>query len=153
MKRTQAILGYCWAILMLPILLAVFVGMPFWAKLLAHTTGVKISPRFSGGEIVRTQRHDGYETRVHRPVFDGLVCERARGFVQVDWMRREPQGELPPQIDETIDFDGNGLADFRVQLNTRSHTVTIVPLSTNVLGLDRDYHLAQGEIVRVQLRK
>ena len=153
MKRFQSILGYSWAALTLPILLAAFIQMPLWAKRLATSTGVRISPWFSGGEIVRTLEHDGYETRVHRPVFDGLFCERSRGFVQVDWMLRGPRTELPPQIDETIDYDGNGQPDFRVQLNPPNRTATVVPLSTNVLGLERTYHLAKGEIVRIQLRK
>jgi hypothetical protein len=152
-KRFQTILGYSWAVLALPILMATFIGMAFWAQLLANSTGVKISPWFSGGEIVRTNQHDGYETRIHRPVFDGLVGERSRGFIQVDWMVRDPRMELPPQIDEPIDYDGNGTDDFRVQLSTRNHTVTVVPLSTNVLALERSFHLAKGNIVRVQLRK
>lgn len=153
MKRFQIILGYGWAALTLPLLLAAFIQMPLWARLLATSTGVKISPRFSGGEILRTLEHDAYETRVHRPVFDGLFCDRSRGFVQVDWMPHAPRNELPAQIDETIDYDGNGQPDFRVQLDIRGRSATVAPLSTNVLGLERSYHLAKGEIVRVLLRK
>ena len=153
MKRFQIILGYGWAALTLPLLLAAFIQMPLWGRLLATSTGVKISPRFSGGEILRTLEHDGYETRVHRPVFDGLFCDRSRGFVQVDWMPRGPRTQLPAQIDETIDYDGNGQPDFRVQLDIRGRSATVAPLSTNVLGLERSYHLAKGEIVRVLLRK
>ena len=50
MMRLRAIAGYTWAVLTIPLVLATFVGMNFWAKSLVNATGLKISPWFTGGE-------------------------------------------------------------------------------------------------------
>ena len=153
MQRTKSFLGYAWAALALPIVLGTFLGMPHWAKLLATSTGIKVSPRFSGGEIVHTNLHEVYETRIHRPVFDGLISERPQGFVQVDWMQRNPQVSLPSQIEETIDYDANGIADFRAHIDMSRAVITIKPMAENVLGVGQTYFFEKGAVVRVQLRK
>ena len=153
MQRTKSFLGYAWAALALPIVLGTFLGMPHWAKLLATSTGIKVSPRFSGGEIVHTNLHEVYETRIHRPVFDGLISERPQGFVQVDWMQRDHQAKLPLEIEETIDYDANGIPDFYAHIDTRRAVITIKPMAENILGLARSYFLENGAVARVELRK
>ena len=151
MKRLRSILGYSWAALALPIVLATFFGMPGWAKALVGGTGLHVSPLYTGGEIRRTVRHEGYETRIHRPVFDGLLRERSKGFVQVDWAA-DSSAVLPDAIDETIDVEGDGAGDFRVLLDTRTDQATVQPLAPRVLGLERVYRLTQERTVRVRLR-
>src|SRR5208282_934270 len=79
MSTVRKFLGYSWAVLTIPLVLVLFFGLNSWAKLLAQSTGVRVSPWMTGGEIVRTLPHEGYETRIHRPVFDGLLGARA-GF-------------------------------------------------------------------------
>ncbi len=87
----------------------------FLGGALARYTGVKISPRFSGGEVVLVKDHGTYTTSVHRPVFDGLLGERREGFVQVDW---EPVTALPGTIREEIDVFGDGTSELQLILNT-----------------------------------
>lgn len=153
MKTLRKILGYTWAALALPVLLATFFGLDGWARLLAHSTGVQISPWITGGEIVRTWPHEGYETRLHRPVFDGLISPRAQGFVQVDWIATPPATNLPAHLEEQIDYDNDGHADFAVELDGKSDQATLKPLQSNVVGSDRLMHLKNGRVLRIILKR
>jgi hypothetical protein len=153
MSTVRKILGYGWAVLAIPLVLAMFFGLNSWAKLLAQSTGVQVSPWMNGGEIVRTLPHAGYETRIHRPVFDGLLGPRARGFVQVDWVALPPAIRLPDQLEEQIDYDNDGVTDFGIQLDTQANRATLRPRQTNVLGSGRVMVLKDGRVVRVDLKR
>lgn len=150
MNRLKSILGHTWAILALPIILATFMGLDFWAKSLAKVTDVKISPWFSGGEIIRTLVHENYMTMLHRPVFDGLFGERKVGFIQINWV---PLSEdLPPVINEEIDIEGDGKSDFRIQLNTLTNSVSFMDHSDRIIGIEAVYNLDRERAVRFRLR-
>lgn len=149
MSKLKSILGYIAASLSIPIILATFMAMPFWSELLVSATGVTISPWFTGGEVARTVDHDTYRTDIHRPIFDALIGERKEGFVQVDWT---PLQALPARIDEEIDVDGDGQADFRVEWDTGSDQATLTSYASWVLGLEGIYRLEDSLAVRVTLR-
>jgi hypothetical protein len=149
-NQLKSILGYTWAILALPIMLATFMGLDFWAKSLAKITDVKISPWFSGGEIIRTIARENYKTMLHRPVFDGLFGERREGFIQINWV---PLGEnLPPDINEEIDIEGDGTDDFRIQFNTLTNRVSFMDHSDRIIGVEAVYNLGKERAVRFRLR-
>ena len=78
MAKWKTIAGYVWAGLGVPILLAGFMGQDFLVQKLFVDPGLKISDRWSGGEIVQTIEHGTYQTAIHRPVFDGLFREGQR---------------------------------------------------------------------------
>lgn len=149
MAKLRAILGYIAAVLTVPIILVTFMGMGPLAELLVSATGLTVSPWFSGGEVAQTVDHDSYQTHIHRPVFDALIGERREGFVQVDW---EPVGALPALVSEDIDADGDGQADFRVELDTRAGQATVTPYNPRVVGLEGVYRLEHAWVVRVTLR-
>jgi hypothetical protein len=152
MRWVRSFFGYSWAALGVPLVVATFIGNPFWARSLAETTGVTVSPRFTGGEVAFTVSHEGYETRVHRPVFAGLVREPLTGFVQVVWVPAEGGG-LPENISEDIDYDADGTADFSVRMDRRADRLEIVPRSAEVLGLGHAFRLETEEAIRVSVRK
>ena len=152
MSRLRATLAVGWAALATPVVLATFVLLPPLASALVGATGIRISPWFTGGEVVRTIEHDGYRTEVHRPVFDGLVGEREQGFVQVEWTPAGP-GRLPARVREAIDVDGDGSAEFAVDLDVAASRATVEPRSPGVLGLERVYDLGRARAVRVRLRR
>ena len=152
MSTVRKILGYSWAVLTIPLVLVLFFGLNSWAKLLAQSTGVRVSPWMTGGEIVRTLPHEGYETRIHRPVFDGLLGPRARGFVQVDWVAVPPATTLPVRIGEQIDYDYNGVMDFEVELDSKANQAALKPLQPDVLGCERVMLLKNGRVLRVDLK-
>lgn len=150
MDRLKSILGYTAAVAALFIVLATFLGNHYFSYKLASATGVKVSPRFTGGEIVKTIEHDTYKTFIHRPVFDGLIGEREEGFIQIDW---ESRGMFPPVIQETVDFDGNNRPDFLIALNTATGEPSFVSYNPAAVSVEKTYKLDKGWAVRILLRK
>jgi hypothetical protein len=84
MLRLKAILGYAWAAAALILAMATFIGSDAFSRAIAGT-GIKINPRFSGGEVDTTIIRNGYRVSVHKPVFEALVGRSRSGFIQVDW--------------------------------------------------------------------
>jgi hypothetical protein len=150
MKRVKAIYGYILAILGVPLVLFGLLGPSGGLdELLISATGLTLSPWIDGGQVVRTIDHGAYQTQVHRMVFDALVGERKKGFVQVDWL---PPDALPARIDEEIDANGDRQPDFRVDMVTATKEVTLTPYTPWVLELEGIYRLEDSLIVRVTLR-
>src|SRR3974377_695109 len=120
MKNIQKLvsgIGYTWAFLCFAVVLATFVGLNSWEHGLVRATGLHISPRFSGGEVRQTIEHGSYQTLVHRLVFDGLISDRATGFVQIDWVPEKGR-TLPSVLEEEFDIDGDGTVDAGVRVET-----------------------------------
>jgi hypothetical protein len=148
MKTLKSILGYLGAGLAAPLILATFIGMEGWMQGIADT-GVRISPWITGDAIAYSVPHDGYRTVIHKPVFMGLLWETRDGFVQVDWTPRE---NAPARIDEAVDYDRDGRADFRVNWNTQTGEITLTPMSDSVLYLEGKYELKDAWAVRVRIK-
>lgn len=149
MRKLRAVMGYALAGLALVIVLATLMGMNTWEKALVAGTGLRVSPWYTGDEVVRTDSHGRYETRIHRPVFQALIGERDEGFVQVDWA---PADSLPAGLDDAIDYDGDGVVDFLVRLDTNAGQAEVTPVEPDVLGLRGTYRLDDGWAVRVDVR-
>ncbi|MEN6319287.1 MAG: hypothetical protein ABFD82_11100 [Syntrophaceae bacterium] len=150
MKKWKTILGYTWAALAIIIAPVTYIGGSAISRALASATGVIVSPRYSGGEIVRTVNHGTYTTAVHRPVFDALIGQTKTGFIQVNWL---PAAGLPPVITETVDFNGDGKADFTIVLNTKSGEASLADKAATVLSLEKTYHLRDGWAARINLQR
>jgi hypothetical protein len=144
-------LGYTWAALCIVIVLATFVGFGFWERTLAEGTGIHVSPRFSGGEVRQVTEHNTYQTRLHRLVFDGLVSERAAGFVQIDWVPREKQS-LPATVEGEFDIDGDGSIEIRVRVDMVAGKAELLRRAPWVLGADPLITADSERILRIQLR-
>jgi hypothetical protein len=150
LNRIKAILGYSWAALALPLVLATFIGMNAWAHGLVSLTGVKVSPWFTGGEVARTLAEPDYQVLIREPVFQALIGEREEGFVQIDWV---PTGEaLPEHIRSEIDVWPDGTPEFTVDLDTLTNEVRLEKHSPLVLGAQRVLNLGKSRAVRVGLR-
>jgi hypothetical protein len=148
--KFKSFLGYCIAVLMVPVVMITLMGMGPLAEGLVKLTGVEISPLITGGEVSRTTAHSAYNTRIHRPVFDALIGERREGFVQIVW---GPAAALPETIVEDIDYNNDGQADFQVTLHPRTKTAEWKAYASHVLGMDGPYLIGDGMGVRVKLRK
>jgi hypothetical protein len=68
----------------------------------------------------------------------------------VDWT---PTHALPARIEEAIDYNGDGTADFRVTWTKGMEEAELVPLSPAVTGLAGCYQLKNALAVRVNLRR
>jgi hypothetical protein len=148
MAKAKAVLGYAAAGMAVPLLLAALLGMEGWMQRIA-ASGVRISPWITGDSVALTVPHDGYQTRIHKPVFMGLLWETDDGFVQVDWT---PKAGAPAVIDEQIDYDGDGTADFRIWWDTQAGEIALTPLSADVLYLEGKYELDESWSVRVRIK-
>ncbi|MBN1505302.1 MAG: hypothetical protein JW955_00565 [Sedimentisphaerales bacterium] len=151
MSRIKAYLAYAWAFLAGPIVLAAVFGMPFFASQLVAVTGLHVHPRYTGGEVAQTIDHERYRTLVHRPVFDGLIGQRTTGFVQIRWQPTE--ANLPETIDEQIDFDQDGKADFRVRLDIRTDVAILELIDRRVRSTHEIIRVENSRILRVDLRR
>jgi hypothetical protein len=149
MGKIKSILGYSWAVLAFLIALVTFLGNDYLSQKLASATGIAVSPRYSGGEIVRVIDHGAYRTLIHRPVFDGLIGETKMGFVQINW---EPSAGLPAVIREGIDYNGDSREDFIISLNTATGESTLRADDPAILSLGKTYKLRKGWALRVLLK-
>jgi hypothetical protein len=143
--------GYTWAALCMVMVLATFLGLGFWERILATGTGIHISPRFSGGEVRQVIEHDTYQTKLHRLVFDGLVSERSSGFVQIDWVPRKNQS-LPAIVEEEFDIDGDGSTEIGVRVDMAAGKAEMLRQSPWVLGVDQLITADSERILRIRLR-
>ena len=150
MGHLRSLIGYLWALLALPIILATFIGQDFWANQLVDATGIHVSPWLTGGEVTQTIDHQQYRTILHQPVFEGLVRPRSQGFVQINWQPVAPI--LPDIISETIDYNRDGIADFQIELNTQTNRADLSHKQPYVLGIERVYQLANERVVRILLK-
>jgi hypothetical protein len=154
MEKVKTILGYTWAILGIPVIVAMFFGTDVWVQQVFVKTGFHVSARWSGGEVVKTIPHEQhYQTDIHRPVFDGFLWEKNQGFVQIDW--KSTQG-LPESIEEEIDFDQDGSNDFQIILNTQTNEATLTPFDSRIISIAEEWGVLVFEnarTVRVALRR
>jgi len=150
MQKFKSFLGYTWAILAFIIALATFLGRNSLSRGLASATGIMVSPLYSGGEIVKTTDHGAYKTSLHRPVFDTLIGQTKEGFVQINW---DPTAGLPPEIRESVDYNGDGKEDFIIALNSATGEAKLMAANPAVLSIDKAYRLRNGWAARVRLKR
>ncbi len=150
MTTFKTILGYSAAGLSLLITLVTMAAWMFgWGQAFIDRTGLVLAPNYSGGEVARTVDHGAYQTEIYRPVFDALIGETREGFIQVGW---RPANALPSRIDEAIDFDADGQADFHIAIDTATRQATLTPASPNVLSLQGVYRIGESLAIRVELK-
>jgi hypothetical protein len=138
--------GYAWALALAVAGPTVFVLSGRAEHAVARLPFMRNHPVYSGGEIVRTEKTEGVEWRIHRPVFDGLISERRHGFVQIDVIGAA-SGER-----HTVDYDNDGSPDFILVLPSSSEGYPdVTTISTSTTGLENRARTREGWIVRVGL--
>ena len=151
MARFKSILGTLWAAAALPLVVVLFLGFGRWPSVLVAATGLEVSPWYTGGSVAASIPRDTFTVQVHRPVFDALLGQYSKGFVQVDLVPTAG-GALPAQLVETVTPADNPALAFRLRLDTATRAATVEPLGASVLGLSGVYVLDRGMAVRVNLR-
>jgi len=148
MKTLKIIAGLTWAFACLIFIIMLFPSLNPLANKVSMYPFMKINPNYSGGEIVRELNKENYTISIHRTVFDGLVCERKNGFVQIDW-----RGKLPRVINDTIDFDNDNSKDFIVGIDTTNAKSKITALNSKVRDIEISTKTSFGWAIRVGLVK
>lgn len=148
MSRVLSFFAYSAAVLCIFAGIATFVGNKFFAGKIATATGIRISPVFSGGDVVRTLQYKGYEVNIHEAVFEGLFSPRENGFVQVDFV-----GEgIPVNISQEIDYDNDGVKDFSIIYDTKTGKGSLIPFDKRVVSLGGVYVVKKGYAARIRLK-
>jgi hypothetical protein len=149
MKSIVTIIAYVIAAACIFVGIATFAGNRFFAEKLVEASGLRISPRFTGGEIVRVIGRNGCEVRIHRPVFDGLFSDRKDGFIQIDYIGK---GALSPLADQ-VDYDNDGTADFDFSYDPVTKAKTFLSHKKEAVSLRTVAKVKDGYSVRVNLHR
>jgi hypothetical protein len=147
MRKLKITAGIVWAIAGLVLILALFPNLAGFSKSLAGLPFMKINPNYTGGEISRKYTTGNCTIAVHNPVFDGLLKDRRKGFVQIDW-----RGELPDYISDTIDYDYDSTPDFLIQIDRKNQKTDLQPVSPWVVDLRISTPVSFGWAARINLR-
>ncbi|HOT74743.1 MAG TPA: hypothetical protein PK467_03075 [Candidatus Wallbacteria bacterium] len=150
MNTIKTFMGFVWAIVIVIAIPAVFMKSESLTQKLVHASAMKISPVYTGGDILKTIENKDYTTIIHKPVFACLMGETKKGFIQVVWRARGP---LPAVIEEAVDFDGDAKNDFTLKLDTASKTASFSPEGGAAKKILKVYKLKTGFAVRVVLKK
>jgi hypothetical protein len=147
MSKVISIFAYSAAVLCIVVAVATFVGNRFFAESLAGATGIKVSPAFSGGEVRKTMSFNGYEVKIHEPVFTGLFSPRKNGFVQIDFTG----ASIPQTVAHEIDYNDDGKKDFTITYDSRNGKGTLVSYDKSVVSLERIIMMKNGFAARINL--
>jgi hypothetical protein len=148
MKRLFTVLGFVWAVICLVIVLMMFPGLNSCSRQLAKLPFMKINPSLSGGDVAATIDYDSYTINIHKPVFEALIGESSRGFVQLDWNWND---SIPVPVTDTIDFNMDNETDFIIKIDPSNENLQIVSLRDAVGGIEASARTENGWIVRVGL--
>jgi hypothetical protein len=147
MKKFKIIAGIMWAFLCLVLVLVLFPGLNSFSGSFARLPFMKINPNYSGGEVVNHIISANYVTDIRKPVFDGLTGQRKRGFVQIDW-----RGKIPDVINDTIDYDMDNKADFRIHIFKDGSSTEIEPINKKIGKVLVSTPTSYGWAVRVEVQ-
>ncbi len=129
-------------------MLVFFPGFTSFSRSFAKLPFMKINPNYTGGEIAYERIQANCTIVTRKPVFDGLLKERNNGFVQIDW-----RGEIPGEINDTIDFDLDNIPDFIIRINSETSDTQLDPMNQYVTGLDVSTSTSYGWAARIKLKK
>ncbi len=152
MGKIKSILCYTWAIMIIPIALAIIFSSPVIYSIVFGDEGVKVTNWISGGKIMHVINRNDYSIYLHKPVFDGFFYERKSGYIQIDFIS---QTNLPRNIEEVIDYNLDKKPDFNFSLNTQSNLYHFDTINNKVKHLTKEevYILENRRTIRVNIEK
>jgi hypothetical protein len=147
MSKVISFFAYSIAILCIIVSVATFAGNRFFAESLVGATGIRVSPAFSGGDVRRIVSFNGYEVKIHEPVFTGLFSPRKNGFVQIDFTGTS----IPETVMHEIDYNDDGKKDFTITYDSRNRKGTLVSYDKSVVSLEQIIMVKNGFAARINL--
>jgi hypothetical protein len=148
MKKFKSVSGIAWAFLCLIIVLVLFPGLNAISGSIARLPFMKINPNYTGGDVARSIASANYSKDIRKPVFDGLIGERRKGFVQIDW-----RGNIPEVLNDTIDYDLDNNPDFLIHISKSEAKTEIEPVNNKVGSVLISSPTSYGWVVRVAVLK
>ena len=148
MKKVKIFAGIFWAFTGLIVIIAMFPSLNSLSGSVSRLPFMKLHPRYSGGEVAYQMVEQSCTLNIRKPVFDGFFNDRKSGFVQLDWL-----GTLPEVINDTIDYDKDGIKDFSVLIDRKNSKTDLVSVNKMVEKLEISTPTSYGWSVRVGLMK
>jgi hypothetical protein len=148
MKKIKIIAGVSWAMAGLILIIMLFPFLNSFSSSAARLPFMKINPNYNGGETASRIVSAGCTTVVRKPVFDWLIGKRKNGFVQVDW-----HGNVPENINDSVDYDLDGNPDFLVKVDRKSLEAQLVTFNPLVSKIKISTKTSYGWAVRVGIHK
>jgi hypothetical protein len=150
MKKLRIIPAYLWAAACFILIPITFIKNDALAEKLARLPFMKIHPKYSGGDERIAYIKNGLHISVFEPVYSGIKGKGSDGFVQVKFAGTN---NLPATINEAIDYDLNGDADFKVSINTANGATNLEKNNNHVQSIQvsskvKDYWLIRVNVVR-----
>lgn len=146
----KACLGYAASVLAILVSGSTFLGMNYYSHQLVSVTGLKISPWYTGGKVVKTMDRGLYKVVQHRAVFDGLIGKKAEGFVQIDFL---PLNGLPDVVSEDIELNLDGKTDFHLVYDVSANSAALTSYGNHGAVLEGCYKLKERRAVRIMLNR
>ena len=109
-----------------------FMDIDDWGEKLIKRMNYKVIDKIHGGEIMDVIDNGKYITRIHRTVFNGIFKEQKKGFIQIDWFSNEL---LPEYISEKIDYNKDGIMDFKIDLNTEKNKAVLTKYNDKIINI------------------
>ena len=147
MKKIKIIAGITWAFLCLILILVLFPRLNSFSDSASKLPFMKINPNYSGGEVAYQITAASCTTDIRKPVFEGLINERKKGFVQIDW-----RGNIPDEITDTIDYDLDKKADFYVTIVRSQSKTSLKSFNSRVGEVLVSTPTSYGWALRVMLK-
>ena len=148
MKRIKIIVGISWAFLGLILIIILFPGLNSYSVSVSKLPFMKLNPKYSGGEVAKRIVADRCTLDIRRPVFNGFIKERKNGFVQMDW-----RGNIPELINDSIDYDQDGIKDFKISVDRKNSKTVLNPFNSKVKNVVISTRTSYGWAVRVGIKK
>ncbi|MBN2348091.1 MAG: hypothetical protein JXJ22_04600 [Bacteroidales bacterium] len=149
MKRTISILAIIWAFFCTFIILIIFIKGPQFTRLFGKLPSMIISPVYAGGDLNYVVEGDSLKIAVNKPVFEALIGESAKGFVQITF---SGTGNLPQLIEQEIDYDKDLKPDFKLKINTIENKTEYLSISPNAGPLIVSSKVHDDWVVRIKVR-
>jgi hypothetical protein len=148
MKKIKITAGLIWAFLCLLLIIILFPGLNSFSSAASKLPFMKINPRFTGGEAAGQVISQGCTLLIRKPVFDGLIKERNKGFVQLDW-----SGTIPEKIIDTIDFNFDKVPDFSIKIHPHERATQMNSYNNKIGNIFISTPTSYGWSVRVGVSK
>jgi len=130
------------------IILIMFPGLDNFSRQFAKLSFMKVNTTLSGGDVIRSVEYEDYTLNIHEPVFEALIGESSKGFIQLDWIWKD---SIPVPVKDSIDFNMDDHIDFIVGIDPLSNQVQLDPLQPFVEEITEEARIENGWIVRIGL--
>ncbi|MCU0461147.1 MAG: hypothetical protein MUF36_03895 [Bacteroidales bacterium] len=148
MNKIKMTAGLIWALCCLIVMIMLYFALGGLSEGFAKLPFMKLNPNTNGGELAQQVVMDNCTLMIRKPVFDGLLRERNKGFVQIEW-----KGDLPGKINDTIDYNMDSSPDFVIGIIVPENQVNLVALNPKVRDVGISTSTSYGWAARINIDK